>query len=344
MTQSNNKIEYTYGLIYKIKNQINNRIYIGQTRSHYGTGKTRKKTGIEHRWKNHQKSAKKSETQNIKKQCRVLNNAIKKYGIDNFIIEKIHQCSLDKTDYWEDFYIKKFNSLVPNGYNMREGGMTGSPCEELKIHFSKKTKEYYMKKENKLKQSSIISKIQLKNMILELYASDIKHIEIKPIKENGIPKIIYMYVQLKNNKERKRYRFGGKHIDFQKSLKKALKIANFVADKNIISVSPEITDTNNPLVKYQSQINKFKQLKITRIRIIPIDYKQFVAVRTFMLPKKGMFYKDEFTMCFGGKTINTKDAFNIAYKVMQQISTTKTDWVISEKFDAWRDLQIAGKP
>ena len=89
-------------IIYKITNKINDKIYIGQT--------TR---NLEERWKGHK----------YHKGCKVLYRAIKKYGKDNFKIESI--CSALDEKYLDELeinFIKIFNSLSPNGYNLSLGG------------------------------------------------------------------------------------------------------------------------------------------------------------------------------------------------------------------------------
>ena len=40
--------------------------------------------------------------------------------------------SQTELDEWEKYYIKLFNTLYPNGYNLTEGGNGGVPCEESK--------------------------------------------------------------------------------------------------------------------------------------------------------------------------------------------------------------------
>ena len=48
--------------------------------------------------------------------------AIRKYGVDNFKIEIIEECEdKDRFDK-EHYYIIKFNSLEPNGYNFLASG------------------------------------------------------------------------------------------------------------------------------------------------------------------------------------------------------------------------------
>jgi group I intron endonuclease len=53
-----------------------------------------------------------------------LYKAIRKYGVENFIVELLDSTS-DKMDDVEKYWIKELNTLIPNGYNMTEGGDGG---------------------------------------------------------------------------------------------------------------------------------------------------------------------------------------------------------------------------
>jgi len=94
-------------IIYKITNQINGKIYIGKTES-----------SIEKRLKGHHESAKRGSKY-------YFHSAIRKHGIENFIIEEIDSAE-DSTRLLqlEQFYIKRENSIDPQvGYNMTLGGL-----------------------------------------------------------------------------------------------------------------------------------------------------------------------------------------------------------------------------
>ena len=91
------------GYIYKITNKTNKKCYIGQTRQQ----------DVATRWKEHRKK---------KNGCPILKKAIEKYGLKNFTFEIVIICFDDDLDKFEIEYIKKFNSLKPNGYNVSEGG------------------------------------------------------------------------------------------------------------------------------------------------------------------------------------------------------------------------------
>jgi len=107
------------GEIYKITNIINNKIYIGQTKSHYKNKNKYRPFGFNSRFKSHISEALNNTKLN---QCIYLNNAIRKYGEKNFKVELIESCSYIETDIREIYYISHFNSIYPNGYNMTKGG------------------------------------------------------------------------------------------------------------------------------------------------------------------------------------------------------------------------------
>jgi group I intron endonuclease len=108
------------GFIYKITNKENGMNYIGQTIQ-----------SLEDRWRQHRK---KSST------CLYLKRAFEKYGIDNFIFEMICSCDNEELDKLEIQYMTEFNSIVPNGYNLREGGNSGRHNEETKRKISQALK------------------------------------------------------------------------------------------------------------------------------------------------------------------------------------------------------------
>lgn len=92
--------------IYKITNDINNKVYIGKTL----------KT-VEERWQEHCHDA-------CKERCekRPLYSAINKYGQNHFKIEPIEECSIENINEREQFWIDYYNCCGHNGYNATFGG------------------------------------------------------------------------------------------------------------------------------------------------------------------------------------------------------------------------------
>jgi hypothetical protein len=117
------------GYIYKITNILNNKCYIGETIQQ-----------PKRRWSSHKSAIKRNGG------CRALKLAINKYGIENFTFEVLTVC-LDKDRLaYEKIYIKEYNSIVPNGYNILAGGQEGmlgfKHSEETKRIIALKSKEY----------------------------------------------------------------------------------------------------------------------------------------------------------------------------------------------------------
>ena len=95
--------------IYKITNNINGKIYIGQ---HF----------------------QKKESDNYFCSGKYINNSIRKHGKKNFTKEIIHDnigC-LSSANLYEKIYIKKYNSISPNGYNLQNGGKGLLPKRKTK--------------------------------------------------------------------------------------------------------------------------------------------------------------------------------------------------------------------
>lgn len=91
--------------IYKIENDINDKVYIGKT-----------EFSLEKRFKEHCQ-----DSQKITKEKRPLYNAMRKYGIEHFFISELEDCSREKSaereKYWIDFY-----ESYSKGYNATLGG------------------------------------------------------------------------------------------------------------------------------------------------------------------------------------------------------------------------------
>jgi group I intron endonuclease len=98
------------GWLYRIKNKMNGKSYIGQTIR-----------PIEKRLKEHREGHSKG--------CRRIYNAIQKYGWDNFEIDW-YECVNENLNDHEEFLIEMLGTLSPNGYNLTEGGGNRKPSEE----------------------------------------------------------------------------------------------------------------------------------------------------------------------------------------------------------------------
>lgn len=126
--------------IYVITNVINNKKYVGQS------------VDVEKRWYSH-KYTSKYETSIY------LYNAMKKHGLDNFKIEIIESnIPLDKINEREKYWIRKLNTIRPNGYNLTLGGEGTKGyimSDDTKALISSKAKERYASMSQEEKQEMI---------------------------------------------------------------------------------------------------------------------------------------------------------------------------------------------
>jgi group I intron endonuclease len=112
------------GYIYLITNTINNKKYVGQSKC----------DDIETRWTSHRKMLKDSIG-------RCLLSAYHKYGIDKFKFQIICICFDECCDKLEEYYIEYYNTLAPNGYNLKAGGKSSKHSEETKQLIAKRLRE-----------------------------------------------------------------------------------------------------------------------------------------------------------------------------------------------------------
>ena len=93
--------------IYKITNKINNMSYIGQSENIWA------------RW-GAEESA--SRCQSDPFYYSLLSQALREFGTDNFECEILEECPAEQLNEREQYYIKSFDTLYPNGYNANRGG------------------------------------------------------------------------------------------------------------------------------------------------------------------------------------------------------------------------------
>ena len=125
-------------IIYKITNNINEKLYIGQTT-----------VSVCKRWQRHCWASEYKKNMPI-------SLAIAKYGKENFAIEILDTCNNQvELDEQEIYYAKLYNTFCPNGYNLRAGSGPGSMSEETKrkISLANKGKKRSEETRRKLSES-----------------------------------------------------------------------------------------------------------------------------------------------------------------------------------------------
>ena len=187
-----------YCEIYKITNLTSGKIYVGQAVSHILNHKRYRPYGHDGRFRCHISEAFSTK----KNQSHYLNNAIRKYGVADFVVELIECCEMNEANDREIHYIKHHNSLFPGGYNLKNGGSVFTHSDESKKRVSNGVKSYF--KDKKFERFKDIKEID----------DDIEQY-IKPLNRNKQQYGWYVYI------ERKKADFGGVHISLDESKEEA---------------------------------------------------------------------------------------------------------------------------
>lgn len=217
------------GEIYMVTNKINNKKYIGQTVSYLSSGR---KYGIIGRWNKHV-----SDANNYVDKGRYFSNAIRKYGKDNFNVEILLICNLEMMDYYEIKFIKLYNTLSPNGYNLDLGGSGDNKRlhQDTKEKLSKSHRFLNMKEED------------IENLIISMEELEIDEI---PFGINYTHHTVNKYegfTVTQNNGKLKSIISNGKSLT--EKLGMAIKYLNLIKNNNII----ELEKMNNE-IDYDSKI------------------------------------------------------------------------------------------
>jgi len=287
------------GQIYIIKNHINSKVYIGQSLKYR---KNCKIDGYQKRMKEHIYSARTKPTYHM-------DRCIKELGIENFYIELLEECELEELDNKEIYYISKYSSLHPNGYNIVLGN-PHSACNPE--HTSNALKKYYNDTAIKLKHSQVHM-----NKFNELDNSKtVTHIDIKPIFENSKPKIVYMYISY-NDSSSYRRRYGGIHISFEDAYNRCLEDS-----KSLVSTDA-ITDyvINNSDIVKSRDYEEVQKVKMVYQKMRSLDLVAVIINTT----------NSKRRVVFGGKTIPYNIAYTRALSFIKNLNVLKENIEIDSK-------------
>jgi group I intron endonuclease len=135
-----------HGIIYKITNKINGKVYIGQTTQ-----------TLSDRWSKHKYRNSHS---------KLIRLAIKKYGIENLTIEEFCSCfSIDSLNLLEERIIAQFNCITPHGYNLTSGGDSAICTEENRQNRSISGKRHWSDPQAKAKHIEALNGVERREKI-----------------------------------------------------------------------------------------------------------------------------------------------------------------------------------
>lgn len=135
-----------YGIVYKITNTVNSKVYIGQTIQ-----------TVTKRFKEHLRG----------KTCLKLKRAMDKYGKNSFCVEELESASSKiDLDALEQRYIDFFDS-IKTGYNIRNAGSRGKWNQDS----VKKLKDTVKLRKSRSGQFRSVQKYDLSGQLIEVYES-----------------------------------------------------------------------------------------------------------------------------------------------------------------------------
>lgn len=222
-----------YCEIYKIQNKTTDKVYVGQAVSHILNHNKYRPYGHIGRFKTHI-----SEAFSTKKhQSHYLNNAIRKYGKNDFTIVILEYCDVENANEREKYHIISNKSIFPYGYNLKIGGQSDfTHSDESRKRVSDGLINHY--RDTKY--------IRFKDIQLSSFKDNVDDM-IKPLNRYNIQYGWYVYInKIKTD-------FGGVHItleesknmavEFIYSLKKQLLAKHLVAGNPLEPLLP-LSDGN----------------------------------------------------------------------------------------------------
>ena len=309
------KLSDVYGIIYRIFCIPENKSYVGQTFSHNYNRDYLSKWNILSRCRQHYNNRMLDSNKN-----KPLYIALTKYSPDQFIIyeeEQLFNTSIGLINQKEGEYMKKYNTLFPNVYNIEEVGKKYSKLlKDLSdLHeFEIKKYEYIDKTRTRRVKDVCVGvyfgiknkKIGQEETFKLLKTVDIKNITL--VNSNGL-RII---VKVKDERDNIRVYFNGtkeKCIDFSKKL----------TDNIIISPSFNGEDA----YKYQLKLDKVLEDKDIITTITGKSYhNESRNCDTYLIMVSGIKNNRTQTLhrvSFGGKSIKLLDSYNTGVDFVEKI-------------------------
>jgi hypothetical protein len=286
-------MDLDFGEIYYLENKINGKGYVGQACCF--TGKNNKKWGSINRWKSHIKEA----YSDKKDRCQLLNQAIRKYNESNFELNILGKFHLNNLDNYEKKYIKEYDTLVPNGYNLNEGGKGGKDSDDTRL------KKRLMRLGKKNSKSHIYnSKIgqigNRRNKKKRKYEEDEKlpkYITSIRYKGNLIGYSVYHYPIGTYKKEYISFHYRSRKNTPQQNLELALKKLETLK-KEYSSIDKQIKEKN---IKHKKEKIQNKMQNSTKLKKLP-KFIERIFSETGKIKGYEVKYKNKPIKIFSDKT------------------------------------------
>jgi hypothetical protein len=158
------------------------------------------------------------------------------------------------------------------------------------------------------------NKHRTESNLYEFFQGNVKDAVLRKIHKNGTLKLVYVILTLTDTTQRR--------IVFGNNMDSTFEHAWIVAIEFVQKIQcPYYEDTSysiNPLERYAAKLNEFKDKQITKIRIT--NAGNLVAV--YITTSDAKSWKDQTRICFGGKTIPSMIAYDLAQTFIDQLPKT----------------------
>lgn len=303
------------GIIYSIKCTVTGKYYVGQTLSHRIVDGKWIESGITYRLGKH---IDRSTFENYP-----LYIDLNKHGIQNFKVSEEFSCNgndIAVLDDKEGFYIKKYKSMHPTGYNMTNATTTMSKSKKellkhYKIHLDR-TKDYRERK-RRVRQITIpfIKDSERKSFFDD---KDIEKIVLKPIKSGGNLRYVRVIVHVRDFENLYRVQYTNK--DILVAAQRAIKFAKSVC--STIDIHPQVKMLLDGIKKmvyeYQNRLDKLDGLVIKNI-VGSAYYQKSIDNYIYLVIVKTGKKKEEKRFQFGGRRLSIEDAYVKAQEFVSRI-------------------------
>lgn len=155
------------------------------------------------------------------KKCALFWKAIQKYQFPNFTVEILKEVKVQDLNYWEEYYIKKFHSLAPNGYNLVDGGGKGKSVE---VYVYSAQNGQFLEHYRSLSEASIMTNVPLETISAILSGSSNRRISHNlTFSKNYVSKIDVFELKRENYRDVYVYDQNGNYLNHYISVASAAK-------------------------------------------------------------------------------------------------------------------------
>ena len=311
------------GIVYTVTNNINNKVYVGQTLSHtYYTRDGWRMSGIKERWRRHVSDSEGNKDTQFYKD-------IKDFGEDEFNIsiykvvplEEIHTLNMIEFN-----AINDLNTVEPNGYNKVK--WVNSFCFTkyiFMVHFNLLNNIPTMNKNTTSKDRAKQKCISQYNVLDFFSDKEIEEVYLRIINSHGNPEQARLVVKLKDEKDLYRTSWyikkePSKLLKYIKCIAETLKDDPFIDPKAKYII--EQNSLNVEVYKYQNRLDEASKFKFKNISGLVTEYKDR-GFSSYLLILTGDGTKN-IRYNFGGKTINIKEAYKQAKEFVDKLKVLTT--------------------